>query len=259
MCKLFKLSLHLAPVPMVTSAMIAALLLSAAHPVSAAPQPTIHRNVAHLHLHNRGMHSTSSNWAGYVTTGATYSDVKGSWTQPAVSCLAGQNAYSSFWIGIDGDTTNTVEQTGSEADCANGTPTYYTWYEMYPKYPVNFTNTVRPGDHFSAEVKVNGSGQFVLTISDTTRGWSHSVIQRLKKARLGSAEWITEAPSSSSGVLPLADFGTVSFANCMANSLAISGNPNPDAITMAASGVTKALPSSLSSGGTAFGVTWKHS
>lgn len=259
MRKLFTLGRTPVPFPIVTSALTVALLFSVAYSIPIAAHSSTHSNAPRIHPRNHGKHSTSSNWSGYATTGATYSDVKGTWTQPAVSCTAGQTAYSSFWLGIDGDTTNTVEQTGTDADCVNGTPTYYAWYEMYPKFPVNFSNAVSPGDHVSAEVKTNGSGQFILTISDTTKGWSHSVTQRLKRARLGSAEWITEAPSGSGGVLPLANFGTVSYADCTADGLAISSNPNPDAITMVANGVTKAQPSSLSSGGTAFSVTWKHS
>lgn len=259
MRNVFMLARRPASLVAVTSALMAALLFSAAQAAPAAAQPTTHSNTPRIHLHNRGRHSTSTNWSGYATTGTTYSDVKGSWTQPAVSCTAGQTAYSSFWVGIDGDTTSTVEQTGADADCMNGTPTYYAWYEMYPKFPVNFSNPINPGDHMNAEVKTSSSGQFALTISDVTRGWSHSVTQRLKRAHLGSAEWIAEAPSSSGGVLPLANFGTVGFSSCTADGVAISSNPSPDAITMVSGGVTKAQPSGLSSSGTAFSVTWKHS
>jgi hypothetical protein len=60
---------------------------------------------------------TSLNWAGYAIetnlnkpqSGAV-TDVKGSWVVPTVDCLATPNAYSSFWIGIDGYSSNTVEQ-----------------------------------------------------------------------------------------------------------------------------------------------------
>ena len=207
-----------------------------------------------------GKNSTSTNWSGYANTGATFTDVKGSWTEPTATCTSGQTAYSSFWVGIDGDTTNTVEQTGTDADCSSGTPTYYAWYEMYPKFPVNLSNPVSPGDSFTAEVKYNGGSSFTLTISDTTRGWTFSTNQTSRKARRGSAEWIAEAPSSSGGVLPLANFGTVSFSNCTANGVSISSNPNPDAITMVTStGSVKAQPSGLGSGGSSFSVTWKHS
>jgi hypothetical protein len=211
-----------------------------------------------LHLHH-GKNSTSSNWSGYANTGGTFTDVKGSWTQPTASCSSGQTAYSSFWVGIDGDTTNTVEQTGTDADCSSGSPVYYAWYEMYPKFPVNLSNTVRPGDSITAEVKVASGGKFTLTISDSTQHWTFTTNQTSKKAKLGSAEWIAEAPSGSGGVLPLANFGTVSFSNCTANGLSISSNPNPDAITMASGSTTKATPSGLGGGGTSFSVTWKHS
>ena len=73
-----------------------------------------------------------------------------------------------------------------------------------------------------------------------------------------SAEVIAEAPSSQSGVLPLANFGTVNFSSAMANGKSISSF-NPDKIVIVTQGGTvKAQPSALS-GGTAFSVTWKHS
>lgn len=206
-----------------------------------------------------GRNSSSTNWSGYATTGTTYSSVVGSWTEPSASCSSGQTAYSSFWVGIDGDTTNSVEQTGTDADCSGGAPQYYAWYEMYPKYPVNLSYTVAPGDHMTASVTYGGSGSFTLKISDSTRGWSYSTKQKSSRAARGSAEWIAEAPSSSSGVLPLANFGTVNFSGCTANGKAISSNPNVDEIVMVtSSGTVKAQPSGLS-GGNAFSVTWKHS
>lgn len=238
---------------------LAFMLLAGVTAPSAQAHAAAHQSVPMmLHLHH-GKNSTSSNWSGYANTGGTFTDVKGSWTQPAASCSGGQTAYSSFWVGIDGDTTNSVEQTGTDADCSSGSPVYYAWYEMYPKYPVNLSYTVKPGDSITAEVKVSGSGKFTLTISDSTQHWSYSTNQSSRKAKLGSAEWIAEAPSSSSGVLPLANFGSVSFTNCTANGVSISSNPNPDAITMASGGTTKAVPSGLGGGGTSFSVTWKHS
>src|SRR5581483_7426596 len=70
-------------------------------------------------------HSTSTNWSGYAVAGGRYTTV-----------------WSSFWIGLDGDTSNTVEQTGTEADCSSGRAVYSAWYEMYPKYPKNYGDTV---------------------------------------------------------------------------------------------------------------------
>jgi hypothetical protein len=200
--------------------------------------------------------STSTNWSGYAVTGGRYTSVSSSWTQPAASCSG--TAYSSFWVGLDGDTSNTVEQTGTDADCSGSTPQYYAWYEMYPKFPVNYSNTVKPGDHMSASVTTNGSGSFTLTISDSTQGWSRTTTARLKSAKLASAEVIAEAPSSSGGVLPLANFGTVGFSAATVNgSVLTSSTPGLDAITMKSGTTVKAQPSSMSNG--SFSVAWKHS
>jgi peptidase A4-like protein len=211
-------------------------------------------------MHHGRMHritnSTSSNWSGYAVTGSRFTSVSASWTQPTAKCTG--TAYSSFWVGLDGDTSNTVEQTGTDADCSGSTPQYYAWYEMYPKFPVNLRGTVRPGDHLSASVTTDGSGRFTLTITDSTQGWTNTTNARLKSAKLASAEVIAEAPSSSGGVLPLANFGTVSFSGAKANgSLLTSSTPHLDPITMQSGSTVKAQPGSISNG--AFSVAWKHS
>jgi len=200
--------------------------------------------------------STSSNWSGYAAINSRYTSVSASWTQPFASC-GPTNTWSSFWVGLDGYNSNSVEQTGTSADCSSGIPQYYAWYEMYPKFPKNLNLAIAPGDSISASVTTNGNGQFTLTIADTTTGQSYTATQRYKAAQLSSAEVIAEAPSSSSGVLPLTNFGTVNFAAATANGQPL-GSFNPDKIDMAANGVTKASTSALS-GGTAFSVTWKHS
>lgn len=200
--------------------------------------------------------SSSTNWSGYAATGGPFTSISASWTQPTAVCSFG-TAYSSFWVGLDGDTSGTVEQTGTDADCsAANVPQYYAWYEMYPKYPVNLSGTVQPGDALSASVTTDRVGRFTLAISDATQQWSFQTTQRLTRAALASAEVIAEAPSSRSGVLPLANFGTVNFSNATANNSPLSAF-NPDAITMASGSTTKAQPSGISGSGS-FSVSWKH-
>lgn len=212
-------------------------------------------SMRHGRMH-RITNSTSTNWSGYAVTGSRFTSVSAQWTEPTVSCSG--TAYSSFWVGLDGDTSNTVEQTGTDADCSGSTPQYYAWYEMYPKFPVNLKGTVRPGDRLSASVTTDGSGRFTLTITDSTQGWTNTTNARLKSAKLASAEVIAEAPSSSGGVLPLANFGTVSFSGATANgSLLTSSTPHLDPITMQSGSTVKAQPSSISNG--SFSVAWKHS
>lgn len=234
------------------SAFVGVLVVAAAVSATAGGATPSQR---HGWMH-RITNSTSTNWSGYAVTGSRFTSVSSSWTEPTAKCST--TAYSSFWVGLDGDTSNSVEQTGTDADCSGRTPQYYAWYEMYPKYPVNLPNTVRPGDHLTASVTTNGSGSFTLAISDSTQGWNYSTQQKLKSAKLASAEVIAEAPSSNSGVLPLANFGTVSFSGASANgSLLASSTPHIDPITMQSGSTVKAQPGSISSG--AFSVTWKHS
>ena len=212
-------------------------------------------SIRHARMH-KITNSTSTNWSGYAVTGGRYTQVSSSWTVPAVTCSG--TAYSSFWVGLDGDTSGTVEQTGTDSDCSGSTPQYYAWYEMYPKFPSNYSNPVRAGDSMSASVTTNGSGSFTLTISDSTQKWTRTTTARLKSAKLASAEVIAEAPSSSGGVLPLANFGTVKFSGATVNgALLTSSTPGLDPITMANGSTVKAQPSSMSSG--SFSVTWKHS
>ena len=201
---------------------------------------------------------TSRNWAGYAAAGraGTFTSVAASWTEPGVACTA-TNTFASFWVGLDGDGTNTVEQTGTEADCDGGDATYQGWFEMFPAAPVFYDNPVEPGDAMSASVVVNGGGGFTLTLTDSTQGWNQVTNQTSDAAQLGSAEVITEAPSDGT-VLPLSNFGTASFANVTADNTAI-GNENPSALTMvSAANVTEATPSALT-GGNAFSVTWDSS
>jgi hypothetical protein len=71
-------------------------------------------------------------WAGYAVTGSDFTQVQGSWIVSAVDCTKTPNTDSSEWVGIDGWSSNTVEQTGTDADCIGKTPYYYVWYEFYP-------------------------------------------------------------------------------------------------------------------------------
>jgi hypothetical protein len=200
--------------------------------------------------------ATSTNWSGYAAAGqpGTFTSVSSSWTQPAVTCST-QQTFSSFWVGLDGDGTQSVEQTGTEADCDNGNAAYQGWFEMFPAAPVFYNNPVKPGDAMSASVTAAGGGSFTLVLSDQTQNWTQTTQQTSQTAQLGSAEVIAEAPSSQNGVLPLSNFGTVNFTNVTADNAPI-GNSGADSLTMvSANGVTEATPSALT-GGNAFSVAF---
>jgi hypothetical protein len=214
---------------------------------------------------------TSSNWSGYaVLTNLTspqagaVTSVSGTWVVPSVSGTG--TAYSSAWVGIDGDGSNTVEQIGTDQDIVGGVAQYYAWYEMYPKYPVNLTNfPVKPGDKITASVTYLGKTGFKLTITNSSnnnkRNNTFTTTQKCPSSKRLSAEWIMEAPWSS-GVLPLANFGTVDFSNCTATLNGVTGpigssSWQNDQINMVnSSGAVKAQTGNLSNSLDDFSVTW---
>jgi hypothetical protein len=145
--------------------------------------------------------------------------------------------YSASWVGIGGFCTsascseadNTLIQLGTEQDVSSrGATQYYAWIEALPEseqplcestlkcaYPVN------PGDTITASLTCEpgcapaGTTQtWTLTLQDTPKGtgepWTYTT-QVSYQSSLASAEWIQEAPSSSGGILALADYASVTF------------------------------------------------
>src|SRR5262249_10307797 len=102
-----------------------------------------HRGPASIREHRQHGTFSSSNWSGFsVTSGkGEVNSASGAWIVPAATCGTAENdtsGYASFWVGIDGFSSNTVEQIGTDSDCVslNGRttsdPTYYAWFEFYP-------------------------------------------------------------------------------------------------------------------------------
>jgi hypothetical protein len=235
-----------------------------------AGEPSHHDHGPAIIRERHGRNVASDNWSGYAVDGAkgSVTDVKASWTVPAVTCPATGDQYASFWVGIDGYSSNTVEQIGTDSDCVNGVATYYAWYEFYPHPSFTIggrTLAIHAGDVVSAEVSAGAGGSFTVTLTNITAGSAEkpfSVSAKIPSANRSSAEWIAEAPYSG-GVLPLADFGNVSFNGPNGATLgtatgAIGSFPanTVDEITMVTkSGADKAVPSPLTNG-SSFNITW---
>jgi hypothetical protein len=225
--------------------------------------------------------ATSTNWAGYAVTAAsgTVTYVAGSWVQPSVkgTCPSGAR-YASFWVGIDGYSSSTVEQTGTDTDCAAGSPSYYAWYEFYPANSVVISSVpIHAGDTIFASVSYSSStSKFTVLLKDVTTGTSYSKAGSVSGAARSSAEWITETPeicSSTCRLAHLTNFGTVDWGldhthQASTNVATISGSTrsignfsgsNVVAITMWNTAGTKVMasPSALSADRTSFAVTWK--
>jgi hypothetical protein len=215
--------------------------------------------------------SKTLNWAGYVAAtnlrkprNHSVTDVQGTWVVPTVASSGAEDTSSAIWVGIDGNSDNTVEQIGTEQDWNSGAPLYYAWFEMYPAagyYLPSFP--VQPGDVISAEVQFIPKNQFVLTISNLTENAAFSITKK-RSAKCTSAEWIVEAPFFHR-ILSLADFGTVTFTNCSATIEGVAGPINDAAwqnegVTMNArkTDTILAQPSGLTTDGSGFTVTWEQ-
>jgi hypothetical protein len=222
---------------------------------------------------------TSSNWAGYaVTHRKPFASVTGRWVQPAATCADLSSTYSAFWVGLGGFAKSSfaVEQTGTLANCSNGTPYYTAWYELYPKPPVIVRLAVRPGDKFSATISVAKKTVVIRLRNATTR---KRFTKRLQTRRpdLGSAEWVAEAPTGcdftgSCSTLPLTNFGTVAFSHASATvkghkgrisdpvwsatTIELRGDLNDP--TNPSSAGANAIPGQLGPDGSSFAVTWQQ-
>lgn len=220
----------------------------------------------------------STNWSGYANTGTVYTAVTGSWAVPAVTCTRA-NTYSAQWVGIDGDTSATVEQDGTEADCLGGVATYDAWYEMYGDNAVNSgdevelgsSTPVKAGDQMTASVTVNPtSNQWTLAITDTSAGWTSTVPVTYSGAARSSAEWIVERPDicttsrlgSSCTSATLSDFSPVTFTTATTDSttgsrLAITANDYAGIEMTSTTGTPLAIPTTPTNSGTSFTDTYQ--
>ena len=207
---------------------------------------------------------TSGNWSGYADdSGRSYTTVTAQWEEPAVTCPPQGDTMAAFWVGIDGYSSSTVEQDGTLIESYEGTVYYYDWWEIYPETDVQVVDNVSPGDHITSTVTRSGNS-YTLSVTDSTHtADSFSTTQTYAGAADSSAEWIAEAPSGSSGVEPLTDFGTVNFSGASTTEGSTTGSISSftdDEITMiTSSGATEATPSSLTGSGSAFSVTWDRS
>jgi len=211
----------------------------------------------------RGLSKVSStNWSGYADTGSSFSKVSASWTEPSASC-GFTTQLAAFWVGIDGYSSDSVEQDGTLIECYLGTAYQYTWWEMYPTNDIQVVGeTLAPGDAITSTVTRSGTN-YTLTVTDSTHSAnSFTETESCSSCANSSAEWIAEAPSGSTGVYPLADFKSWTASNASVTEGSTSGvisSFTDDEITMIDNaGRTKALPGSLNSSGNSFSVAWER-
>jgi hypothetical protein len=201
----------LAALALAAAALVASFAADRASPASAAKTTTVQQ-------------AASQNWAGYVLTGRGFSSVSGTWTQPqARGRQRSGGGYSAFWVGLGGSSSHSrsLEQVGTASDYVNGHAEYYAWYELVPAGQVKLNLSIHPGDEISGKVTVNDD-TVTVSLSDQTTGKSVVKTVQMNHPATSSAEWIAEAPASdavsaNTRILPLADFGKVTFRHASAS------------------------------------------
>jgi peptidase A4-like protein len=159
---------------------------------------------------------SSNNWSGFATYSDRFRYVSATYTVPSLNCaISPDGSFDSEWVGLDGYTSNTVEQVGNYAQCSGGTPNYFAFYEMFPSPSVAFSG-ISAGDSITATVFFNGS-RWELTLADNTNnGAGFSVTQRCPSGRTcrnANAEIISEVPNGGPPSASLADYGIVGFTH----------------------------------------------
>jgi hypothetical protein len=189
----------------------------------------------------------SPNWSGYVvpSNSALITDVGGAWTVPALDCSNTPNNGVSFWVGIGGSAwppgvgSGPLLQTGIRTDCVNGTQENTGWFQQYPSTPNGeraFAGfAISSGDSIEASVSQRSDGRWETRVDDLTTGLSGVMVTGLAWGVMSdgdsstlspqgfatnlsysggyTAEWIVEDFARYGLLVPLADYGTVSFTN----------------------------------------------
>jgi len=175
----------------------------------------------------------SSNWAGAVfdtLPAGTFKSVTASFTVPTPT---GANGAASAWVGIDGDTCGSaILQTGVDFTITNGRVTYDAWHEWFPAGAIDFSGIpISAGNVISLTVTASTtkSGTAVITNESTGKTVTQS-FSAMPALCLENAEWIVEDFEEGGGLVPFANFGTVTFTGASATT--VSGT------TMGPSGAT---------------------
>jgi hypothetical protein len=222
----------------------------------------------------------TNNWSGYVAanfaTGQIYTSAQGTWVVPTVTYFPDPRfsaEYSSSWIGIGGFcenanctvADNSLLQLGTEQDASSSRTRYYAWYEALPSPIKKIPMSIRPGDTITVSLQLISAGKksqsWMLRMDDATGAQTWSTTLNYTSSQL-SAEWIEEAPSSSGGILPLAEYGpsaAVSPAPAFDLGLTSSGSPSltpSEGVVMSNPWGQTSNPSSVDSDSDGFNTCW---
>lgn len=201
---------------------------------------------------------TSRNWSGYAARGGAFTSVSATWTVPRMA-LDGPFGADAAWVGIGGIQTRDLIQAGTEQSVSGtGSVTYQAWIETLPEASRPLPLTVLPGDTVTVSVDQQAGDTWLVVVTNLT---SEQTVQRTLTyaSTLSSAEWIEEAPFARRRVLPLSQFGKLSFRTASAvkdgQSLTLADLDARPISLVDENGRRLAVPSPLGSDGASFTVS----
>lgn len=244
-------------------------------------------NLGHSISSSSIVKTNSVNWGGYVITGPSGSvtSVNASWVAPTITCKSGEETWVSVEVGIDssplGPNNGPAEGVGLVAACGTtGGVEYYA--------DVSYDNSTRvcsgcggpsviiaQGDHISGQVSIKGSTA-ILRLNDVTR---HSkFLEKITGVSIprSTAEFVVWTDFHDLTSVGVTDFNKLLSGNVYVKQFknsdwaTIAGHTGSFASFMKVSGVTVsqvtfvdssnnvlASPSSLSTNGRSFSITWQ--
>jgi len=189
----------------------------------------------------------SANWAGPILTAppaeTSYIAVLGTFNvpQPSPPTTGAGDWYGAAWVGIDGySNPNAILQAGviwevSVSSTGEYSYQYYAIYEWYPTAAGFYNFTVNAGDTISIVCEAISSDEGICSIENQA-GDSAAVTLTAPSSTAvltgQNAEWIVE-DFTSDGLVPFADFGTVTFTGCQAFTADEGVYPNADTALVA--------------------------
>jgi hypothetical protein len=194
---------------------VLALMIGAAAPRRATAAIDTSVRPSSPYMSSQAFNDTNTTWSG-ISVHTTGTAVQAQWIEPPVKCGGGPT-YGAIWVGIGGDGSNTVEQTGTQETCDDGRVWVDGWYEMYPHpaHGVPGVHIVKPGDRMMAIVSYKGPALFRLQLKNLSRGWAATEQLSAPNASRLSVEVIIETPKSDTPNLN--HFGTVTFTHVAVN------------------------------------------
>jgi hypothetical protein len=154
---------------------------------------------------------TSSNWSGYAARGGSFTSVAGTWTVPEIS-LDSPFGADAAWVGIGGLRSRDLIQAGTQQmSTGSGSVTYQAWVEKLPDVSHPVPLVVLPGHTVSVSIDLQDTDLWLISMTNHTTGQSLLKTEQYTST-LSSAEWIQEAPFARRRILPLTEFGSITFS-----------------------------------------------